>query len=275
MNFYILADLQLGAHGFDYKAASEYIREAAEDPIGRVIGLGDFGDGISPSNRKLLAVAHREHKVYDTFMDFVRHGADEQTKQICELLFPLVGKVDWMLQGHHNFEYTSKRKDGTHYLRTTDHDIADFLGCRYYGEPGDDMAQVLASYFFPPHKAGAPRAEFRMFAMHGQGGSATFAGPLTSLEKQMRAHNAHLYATAHHHKLLAAAAVKLEGDPEHETKLRATDSRLVSAGSWLKGFLPEETTYAEAAGYVPLALGAPVVHVRRRDDGTFRVRVTV
>lgn len=271
----MLADLQVGARGFDIKAAKEYIREAAEDPIGRVIGLGDFGDGISPSNRKLLAVAHREKKVYDTFMEMLKHGADEQTRLICELLFPLVGKLDFSLQGHHLFEYTVRRPDGQHTIRTTDHDIADFLGCRYYGEPGDDMPMLLASYFFPRTRVDGPRPEFKLFAMHGQGGSATLAGPLAALEKQMRGHNAHCYVTAHHHKLVAAAAVKLEGDPDHETQLRATDSRLVGAGAWLKGFLADETTYAEAAGYVPLSVGAPVIHVRRRDDGTFRVRATI
>lgn len=208
-------------------------------------------------------------------MDMLKHGADEQTRLICSLLMPLVGKLDFSLMGHHNFDYVVRRPDGTHSIRTTDHDIADFLGCRYYGEPGEDMPMLLASYYFPRTKVDGPRPEFRMFAMHGSSGGATLAGPLNSLEKQMRAHNAHVYITAHHHKLVAAAAVKLEGDPSHETKLRATDSRLVGAGSWLKGFLADETTYAEAAGYSPLALGAPIIDVTRRDDGTFRTRVTI
>ena len=115
----------------------------------------------------------------------------------------------------------------------------------------------------------------RMYAVHGQGGGSTWASPLNQLEKMMRAFNVHVYFTGHHHKSLAAAATKLDADVNHPTQLRATDARIFAGGSWLRGYLPNETTYAEDGLMVPLAVGAPVLRVRRKNDGTFRLRVEV
>jgi hypothetical protein len=114
-----------------------------------------------------------------------------------------------------------------------------------------------------------------MYAVHGQGGGGSLATPFTQLEKMARAFNAHIYYTAHHHKGGAVPIVKLHEEATAETSLKATDARLVAGGAWMKGYLPNEVTYAEDGLMVPLAIGAPIIHVRARPNGTFRIRVEV
>ena len=238
-------------------------------------GGGDYTDGISPSNRKLLSAAYVRGEVYDTFMDMMKAGSDEQVNEFISLTNPLKGKIPFMLKGHHMYQYVTRQRDGTHMLRTSDHDIAEALGSRFLGEPGPEKASALVTFRFPAPRADAPRPELRMFAMHGEGAGGTFASALTKLEKQMRGFTADVYFTGHHHTLVGGRGVKLAEDKATETKLKATDSLLVSGGSWLKGFLLNETTYAEDGQMVPLAIGAPIIHIKRRDDGSFRVRAEV
>lgn len=286
LNLYTLTDVQVGGQGFADKAYREYVKEAASDPIGRAFGGGDYTDGISPSNRKLYMAAYVKGDVYDTFAEMLRAGSDAQVDEFIRLTAPLQGKVDFWLKGHHLFEYIERRRAAgrgrnademrAEYIMTSsDQRIADTLGGVYFGEPGGAMGEALITYRFPSARAGQPRPELKMFAMHGQGSGQTFAAPVGSLEKQMRAHTADIYFTGHHHKLVAAAGVKLHDDPSSETHLGATDSRLVGGGSWLRGFMLNTTTYAEDGAMVPLAIGAPIIHVHRNDDDTFRVRAEI
>lgn len=274
LNLYPICDVQIGAHGFADRAYREYVRECAEDPVGMAFGGGDYTDGISPSNRKLLSAAYVRGEVYDTFMDMMKAGSDEQVAEFVRLTQPLAGKVPFWLKGHHMFQYVVRQRDGTHVLRTSDHDIADKLGGKFLGEPGPDKGSAMVTFRFPPARAGGTRPELKMYAMHGEGSGKTLSGPLNALETQMRGQTADIFFTAHHHKLVAARGAKLREDlNEPDTKLRATDSVLVGGGSWLRGFLLNETTYAEDGQMVPLALGAPIIRIKRQDDSSFRVRV--
>lgn len=272
LTLYPICDVQVGAHGFAEKDYSEYVREAAEDPIGLAFGGGDYLDGVSPSNRRLLMSSFVRGDLYDTVKDMLKAGSDEQKDLFLHLTSPLKKKMKFMLKGHHLHEYVRVAADGTHQLRTTDHDIAEELGAKYLGEPGNEIGSAMITFRFPA--VNGERPQLRMYARHGQGASSTFSSPLTALEKQMRAHTADIYFVAHHHKLAAARAVKLSED-NSEDKLKATDGLLVSGGSWLKGYLINEVTYAEDGQMVPLAVGAPIIRIKRRDDGTFKIRTEI
>lgn len=273
INIYPVADVQLGGAGVDVTAFREFVRDIVNDPVGHIIGVGDYTDSISPSNRKLLSAAFVKGELYDTVREMVDGAAIQYAEEFIELVAPTVGQWDAVLKGHHLHEYVEREANGLHTLRTTDHDIADAMGAPYLGEPGTTINVAMITYRFP--KVGKRRPVLRVLAMHGQGGSSTWSGPLNQLEKMMRAFNADIYLVAHHHKLVAARAVKLNEDPKAPTKLQATDSVLVAAGSWMRGYMLNETTYAEDGLMVPLATGAPIIHVASRDNGTFRIRVEV
>lgn len=259
VHIYPVCDVQIGGVGVDLRGFQEYIDEAMEDPLARFVGVGDYTDGVSPSNRKLLRVSFVKGELYDTAQNMLDDAAQRDVQTFLDIVAPTRGKWDFLLEGHHFWEYTVDRS-----LRTTDQDIADYLGC-----PSLGTGSALVSYQF---KSGSP---LRMYVRHGEGSGQSFAAPLNQLERQMRAFTADIYLIGHHHKLVAGGAVKLTESPDAETQFAATDARLVGAGSWLRGFMPNEVSYAEAGMMVPLATGAPIIKATRRKDGTFKVRVTV
>ena len=259
VHLYPVCDVQVGGTGVDLRGFQEYIDEAVRDPLARFVGLGDLTDGVSPSNRKALRAAFTKGDLYDTPQRMFADSSAADVQTFLDIVAPTRGRWDFLLEGHHFWEYEDGKR-----LRTSDQDIADFLGC-----PNLGRGSALVSYQF---KQGDP---LLVYARHGEGSGSSFAAPLNLLEKQMRAFTAHIYLIGHHHKLTAARAVKLDRAPDAETHLAATDSVLVAAGSWLRGFVPGETTYAEAGMLVPLATGAPVIQATRRENGTYRVRVTL
>lgn len=259
VHFYPVADVQTGADGVDEAGFREYIREALQDPFARFIGVGDYTDGISPSNRKVLAASFVKGELYDTLHSMIDDAAQRNVKYFTHLVRGTEGMWDFLLKGHHTYDYVLGDR-----VRNTDQDIADAVRAPYLG-----AGIAVVSYQFA---SGRP---LRVWARHGEGSGDTFAAPLNSAEKQMRAFNADIYFIAHHHKNVAGAAVKLDEDPMSETELKAQDARLVGCGSWLRGFLKDKVSYAEEGLMVPLATGAPIVTAIRRSDGTFRIRATV
>lgn len=270
LRLYPVCDVQIGAPGVDTKGFAEYIQEAADDPVGRLVGVGDYTDGCSPSNRKEFDAAYVKGLMYDTQRDMLDAGSEAQVNAFNNLVAPTVGRWDVLLGGHH-WLYKCKTDNGTVVWRPSDADIADYVNAPYV-EAGSD---VVITYSFPPLKKKGKRPYMRVWLRHLEGSGQTFAAPLNQLEKQMRAFNADIYLGGHHHKLVAAGAVKLSEDFKHPTQLKATEARLISAGSWMRSYMPDEVTYAEKAMLVPLATGAPIVTVRRRDDGSFKIRVEV
>ncbi len=258
IHIYPVADVQVGAGGVDEKGFRSFIEEGIADPFGRFVGVGDYTDGISPSNRKLLNAAFVRGDLYDTAREMFTDAAKRSAEHFLHLVRGTEGRWDFLLEGHHLYEYV----EGTQ-LRNTDLDIADALGC-----PNLGRGIATVSYQF---RSGRP---LRLWARHGEGSGDSFSAPLNSVEKQMRAFNADVYLLAHHHKLVAGAATKLYEDEEDETGLGAINSRLVGCGSWLRGFMKDTVSYAEEGMMVPLAVGAPIVRIQKQRSD-FRIRVEV
>lgn len=258
-----MSDVQVGAKGVDLAGFIEYIKEATADPIGRLLGLGDYTDGVSPSNRKLLRSAFVKGELYDTVQDMLDESAGDQVGEFLAAIIGTVNRWDVVTSGHHFHHFERDNQNG-------DSAIAKMVNAPYV----EDGQAVVIRYVFPATKKW-PEANLDVWLRHGEGSGESFAAPLNQLEKQMRAFTAHIYLLAHHHKLVAARAVKLQESPSAETSLVATDSLLVCTGSWLRGYMPNESTYAERDMLVPLATGAPIVKINRREDGRLRIRCEI
>ncbi len=276
IHIYPVCDVQVGATGVAERYFREYIEDALADPLARFVGVGDYTDSMSPSNRKHLNVAFEKGDLYDTPRAMIESKQMEYADRFLHLVRGTEGKWDFLLKGHHLGEYVvSDPETGKRTLTTTDHHIAEALGAPYLGEPGQTIGSAMVSYRFPPTHKGGRRPILRMYAVHGQGGGGTFAGPLNQLEKMMRAFNAHIYLVGHHHKAVAAAATKLNEAVGEETHLLATDARMVSAGSWMRGYMPNEVTYAEDGLMVPLAVGGVHITAKSLPKREFRIRVVL
>lgn len=260
VHIYPICDTQIGAPGgADLHGFRKWVKEARADPLARFVGVGDYVDGLSPSNRKNLLAAFVKGDLYDTAREMLNDSAIRQVQHFQKLIGGTEGKWDAVAAGHHFWEWTA---DG--HVYNTDMMIADLVGAPY--TPEGESAVI--TYKFRNGQT------FRLWMRHGENGGGSFAGPINQLEKMMRAFTADAYLIGHHHKLVGARAVKLSERPGHPTELLATDSVLVCAGSWMRGYMPGMSTYAEAAMMVPLATGAPVIRARAKKDG-LQVRVEI
>ena len=127
------------------------------------IGLGDFIDFMSPSNRERYAGSN----LYTNAKETVDRIATILEDEIMHVLSPTRGRWIGLLQGHHFFEHL----DGT----SSDTRFAEALDTRYLGD------SVLGRIRFrDEHGAGTT---IKVFAHHG--GSATTAnGAMTKLKAQ-------------------------------------------------------------------------------------------
>ena len=255
MTIYPVCDVQLGAAGADLDGFARYMARAAKDPNAHIIGVGDYTDGVSPSNRKLLRAAFVKGDLYDTAADMLSSAAKGQTDEFNELVKGTVGKWDVVLAGHHFWTHVIRESDDRIVLRPSDASIADYVKAPYV----EEGAAASITYRFPSR--GGIRPSLTVFTRHGEGSGQTFASPLNALEKHMRAFIAQIYVLGHHHKSVAARAVRLTEAPGTNTALVADDVLLVGAGSFLRGYMQDKVTYAEAGQMIPLATGAPVVHI--------------
>jgi hypothetical protein len=273
VHLYPVSDVQVGAAGCDEAGFRQYIEEALKDPFARFVGLGDNTDTMSPSNRRLLDVAETEGRLYDTSREALTYGAFRVRDRFLELVEGTQGKWDFMLQGHHKYDYKVRNSDNTWQVRTTDHDIAEALGTVYLGAPGTDLPLARIQYRFPPKVRGKKRPTYNVLAFHGRGNGQALGAPLAEMDLHMRTHTVDLALIAHHHKLVTGRYSKMEEDASSSTLLNAVDTAIVATGSWLKNLIPNHETYAESMR--PLALGGAMVNIKSYGDGTFRTRVTI
>lgn len=255
-NLYPVNDVQVGNAGYDAKRFREYGRKFALDPIGRGLGLGDYTDGISPSNRAAIKAATIAGNWYDVGQEMLLEAAQQQANRFIHDASPFAGRTDAWLKGHHFYDYVVQQLDGTGIIRSTDLDIADALGGPYLDDTSDKKQMALITYKLDRGR------QCRVLALHGEGSSTTEAAALNRLIKLMASFQADIYITAHHHKLFATKRPLLRSDPNRETHLNHSDALLVAAGSWMRGYVEEEATYAEAGIMAPMAIGAPVINVK-------------
>ncbi len=129
----------------------------------RVIGMGDYIDFMSPSNRQRMRTA----ALYDTATDVVDEKAMDLVHELYELaLKPLKGRVIGLLEGHHFAEL----KDGT----TTDQRLCEMLGARFLGTSAVIRCQFVVGT--------AQRCNLVLWAHHGAGGGQKLAAPLNKME---------------------------------------------------------------------------------------------
>src|SRR5688572_5995298 len=126
------------------------------------IGMGDYVDTFSPSNRERL----RSAALYDT----AREAVDKLTHDLVEEIFeralkPSVGRWLGLLEGHHLHEYM----DGT----TTDQHLCRLLKAPFLGSSAY-VRLVL-------RRQGASSVPVLIWSHHGVGGGTSLSGPLNQL----------------------------------------------------------------------------------------------
>ena len=131
---------------------------------GYFLGMGDYTDFMSPSNRQ----RRKSAAFYDTAEDAIDDHAGELVQELYEtVLKPTTGRWIGLLEGHHFAEL----KTG----ETTDMMLCRLLKTRHLGTEAGIRLQFEIT---------GSRQNVCIWAHHGVGGGSTEGAPLNKLERQ-------------------------------------------------------------------------------------------
>jgi hypothetical protein len=222
------------------------------------IGMGDYIDFASPSNRARLKSA----MLYDTAEEVIEDAAGNLVEEVFNrFLKPTVGRWIGLLEGHHFFEFGG---------RTSDMLLAEKLKSRHLGT--SSYVNLLP-------------CGVTLWAHHGQGGGQLPSSPLNKIYHVAAGlEGADVYLMGHTTKM---SSVRLSRpQPRWDTtppSLTHRDIFLVNTGGFSRSNVPGSRRgniprgdYAEAGMMTPSPLSCPLVYVdataKRLED---RVRVEV
>lgn len=211
------------------------------------IGMGDYVDFMSPSNRKRLAQAD----LYDTSGRVIQDKSLELTMQLYDqLLAPTKGRWLGLLEGHH---YSTLESGAT-----TDQKLAELLETKFLG---------TCAYVRLVFVDGVRHASLLLWTHHGTGGGAKAHAPILKLENLAPYWEADIFLIGHMTKMAVAPIPRVEPSfGPQVSKLRHRHIYLVGTGGWLKGYAEESKVgqiprgpYVEQRMLNPVVLGAPTI----------------
>ena len=242
-----LGDIQWsGSRG---PSAADHVRRHIDQALkldAWFIGMGDYIDFLSPSNRQRLTSAG----LYDTADAVIDAKAHELVEEVFEtMLKPTVGRWLGLLEGHHFFEFQGS---------TSDMELAVMLECPFLG----------TSAYVKLTPSGVV-----IYAHHGQGGGILPASGLNKLYHHSAGlHGADVYLMGHNTKLGVTRLSRPTPNWDKDTPdLTHTDVLLVNTGGFSKsnivghkiGRIPRGD-YAEKGMMTPSPLSAPFIRINSK-----------
>jgi len=245
-----LGDLQYGASGSDLDGFAKWI-EYGQHLGAYYIGMGDYLDLLSPSNR----VSWTSAKLYDSPRDAMQDQVEQLLDDVQQVLKPTKGRWLGLLAGHHYFEF----QDGT----TTDTRLAQYLDTPYLG---DGAALLRLNFRRGQDKSGT---YCTIFCAHGLGSGATVASPMNKLERLASRFEADIFLCGHYHRKVGYPFPCLTMTKGANPQLLEKTKILACTGGWLKGYeggsakggVPK-SSYVEQALMPPTSLGGVILRIR-------------
>jgi hypothetical protein len=203
------------------------------------LGMGDYTDGISTSERIIL----NDHSIHDT----TKRTLDDVYKGVArtlgnELGF-MRGRTIGMLGGNHYFSFPNGD--------TTDHILAAHLGAKFLGV----CALIRIKLDLGRHS----NLCFDIFAHHGKGGGGLPGSQFNTIEKMLQTADADFYLMGHTHAkgcIPSSPRLRLVTCPVAPfVALQERTPWLGRTGSFLKAYEPGRVSYNVDAGRSPCALG--------------------
>lgn len=225
-----IGDIQYGAQGCDLDKLKKHIVYGMKHGW-RFLGMGDYIDVFSPSNRQAMMRASAD--MYESPKEMIDNAAMEMVDDLFnKSLKTSVGNWLGLLEGHHFAEFG----DGS----STDHYLAQLLRSSFLG----------SSTLIHVYLADCP-VPLRIWATHGSGASVSTAGKMVHMERVGFDFNADIYAEGHIHRKFgipldcleavdapAKKAVKnaIRGEGAEDIRVVAKTKLLAFTGSFLRGW---------------------------------------
>ena len=220
------------------------------------IDTGDNVDLMSPSNRD----RYRMSGLYSSTTRVIDWHLAEIVEELAEIISPYVkGKLVTICRGHHWFEWSSDKLP----FMDTERYLGALLGMESKPNPGVTESQTVVTFKWPNG------AKYKVLAMHGEGNGQTLSYGINKLVRLMGGWDGiDAVISGHFHKLTAAKTPRLRVS-QNGTKLLERDIRLLTSGSFLRGYMLDDEMYPETKQWPPLSLGSAALSVypKKKVDG--------
>lgn len=244
-----IGDLQFASGTASVDHFKRHLDFVMKQPNPVLIGMGDFVDVASPSNRAKIKSAGFYDSVHEALVD----SAERQLETVLKLLKGTENHWAGLLEGHHFYEFD----DGT----TTDTRFAERLGCPFLGTSAFVRVHV-------GREGTNSHLTCTCFVHHGAGSGVRASAPLNKLESLMSGFDADIYMIGHMSKKATAPVDQLyasrTGNLSHRSKY------LVGTGGFSQGYHEGSVSaagnargsYVEQGLMKPVTLGAPILTVK-------------
>lgn len=212
------------------------------------LGMGDFTDFLSPSNRERLGQAG----LYDTASGIIDRAALRLEDELLEVLLPSKGHWLGFLQGHHYYPHEGGG--------TSDTRIAQILDAPFLGD-----CAILRLTFRDPH-GGSTNLKIWAHHGHGGGGSLPTAGLNKLYHQKVRYPSIRLFVMGHVPQLGHTVTDGLDVTDRGEPLLVHEDTHYVLTGGFSRAYQQgskyngrAQGGYAEKAMMPPAVLGSALI----------------
>jgi hypothetical protein len=254
-----ICDTHIGAQGADLDRLRKTILWGVEHDC-YFIGVGDYWDVASPSNRRALASI----TLYDSVREMMDDRMHEMFKKGLAIFKPARDRFLGLVTGDHVWEFG----DGS----TTDTRLAEEMGCKFMGDGAGET--ILKFYYEKPSKGNNLYATCELWYHHGKGWGESPVAAVNQLAKAAAHFYADCYFIAHQHKKGVGYSpwLRFHVTPKGHIFYEAQERPLVACGGYLKGYQQGSTnltglpsaSYIEKKMLMPTALGGAMVFIRPR-----------
>ena len=218
------------------------------------IGLGDYNDYESPSERAASASAKGGYGKHETTLREYDKLIERITLEFASVMLPWKGSIGGLQEGHHYGCYSPFYKKAYRGSSNTEQ-LADLLATKYVGQLGlyhIDLGHGLT---------------FRIMGAHGYGGARTPGARVIKRIRMNEVFQADLYLMAHDNTKMAISDNILHYNKDNEYVVRKRT--YCGTGSFQRAY-PADTPnggYVEALLFPPADLGAVITSIRKEKRG--------
>jgi hypothetical protein len=214
------------------------------------LGLGDYLDGLSTSERHSLHLAQFHESTLNNLEDQAALCVSTLAKEIAFMQ----GRIIGLLGGNHYFSF----QDGT----STDTRLCQKLHCKFLG---------VSAFIRLQFNVQGSHINFDIWAHHGKGASRLPGGSINSVDQMREYAEADLYIMGHDHKKMIVPAtprLRLDHHSRKGLDVKERSAWLARSGSFLTSYVPGVPNYNVDAARGPCSLGHVELSLTPRRLGT-------
>lgn len=233
---HLLGDTHLGTIHCAEHTLKEKVREIKDTPNCYWIGMGDYGDFITPSDPRFG---------YGETASWVRQDniVEDERKKIVEFFSPIKDQCLGLIYGNHEVSLSKHKHDNVH------QNICDDLKV-------DNIGYSCIFHFIFRRKGSSESHLIKGAFTHGTGGARTPGGKLNYLKDFMETVDANIYGYAHVHIMQMYSPDVL--GTNNEMKITAQSKIGVETGCYFRTYTQGiKSSYGEQKVYKPSRIGSP------------------